>query len=1016
MTLNPAAFFINRSRLTIVLTVFVIAMGIASFLSIQRSEDPQFPVPNISVRIAMPGASPADIEQLIIRPIEDVLYGLDDLREVRASGTDGAATIQVEFDWSSDPERKYDEIVREMASLRPVLPTGITRLDVRRGRTSETSLFQVALVSPHLPFRRLEKVADDLREELARLPGIRRAEYWGAPQSEVRVELDLGRLAELRLPPSLVTEALTRANQEAPIGSVNAGNRRFIVRTGGAFRTLDSVRAVPVITRDGSTISVGDLTKVGWASDEPEHVTRFNGKRALFLTATAKDGADTAKLTDAVRTLLDEFERQLPGDVKLERAFFQADNTEVRLSGLYRDFLLAVAIVSITLLPLGFRAAGVVMFAIPLSLLSGLAILQAAGFGLNQLSISGFVLSLGLLVDDSVVVVENIVRHMRAGKDRVTAAIDGTRQILLAVAGCTACLLLAFVPLLALPEGPGAFIRSLPVSVIVTIAASFVISLTVIPFIASRALPHSETAEGNRALQLVNHGIRRLYAPVLHRALDHPRRALAIFAAMCLLIWPLMSSIGASLFPAAETPQFLVRVEMPQGASMSATDAVLRRVEQRLEKVPEITWFAANLGRGNPQIYYNTPQQAPDPAIAEVAVSLDRWHPGPSDRLVAELRREFASFPGAKVTILTFAQGPAVEAPIEIRIAGSELATLSRLAQQAESAMAGTPGIRDIDNPLRIDRTDLALDVDEAKGARLGVVAGAAREVVRLALNGDVSARYRDADGDDYPVKVRLSMDERHRVEALGKIYVPSADGAAVPLGSLAQPRLEQTPARVDRYNRERVVTLTAYVQPGHLTGDVTEAALARVQQKLTVPAGYTLSLGGEAEDQESGNSGMLAAALVATLGILAVLVMEFGRFRLVAVVASIIPLGLLGAVIALWASGNSLSFTAMIGLIALIGIEIKNSILLVDFTEQLRKEGQDIRTAIEHAGELRFLPVLLTSVTAIAGLLPLAIEGSGLYGPMAIAIIGGLISSTLLSRIATPVTYLLLARTETRS
>ncbi|MFB9051284.1 efflux RND transporter permease subunit [Sphingobium indicum] len=1012
MGFNPAAFLIRRSRLTLVLTGLALAVGIASWISVARSEDPQFPVPGMSIRIAMPGATPADLEQLVIKPVENALYGIDDLKDVQASATDGAATIQAEFDWSSSAERKYEEVVREVTALRPMLPDGVTRLDVVRNRTSETAIFQAALVSDRLPMRRLEKFADDMVEDIARIPGVRRAEYWGAPPMEVRVAIDPGRLAELRLPASLVVDALKRASDEAPVGSVNAGQRRLIVRTGGAFRSLDDVRRVPVLSREGAVARIGDLARVEWASGEPEHVVRFNGRRALLLTATAKEGVDIGVLTQAIRTELARFERMVPGGVKLEYGFFQASNVERRLNGLYRDFLLALAIVSITLLPLGLRAAGVVMFAIPLSLLAGLAILQALGFGLNQLSISGFVLSLGLLVDDSVVVVENITRRQRSGEDRVTAAMEGSRQILLAVAGCTACLLLAFLPLLALPEGSGAFIRSLPVSVIATVSASFVIALTIIPFVASRVLPAREDEKGNRMLAMIERGIHRFYAPVLHRALDRPGLALALLGGLCLFIAPLIAAIGTSLFPPADTPQFLVRIELPQGASLPATDAVLRQVERRLARAPEVEWFAANLGRGNPQIYYNVRQHDPDPAFAEVAVSLRDGRPAHSARLLSDLRREFAAFPGARITVLGFVQGPPIAAPIEIRIAGEDLATLSALARRAEAAMAGTPGIRDVDNPVRQDRADLALGIDEAKAAALGVPAGAARQAARLALDGEFSGRLRDAEGDDYPVRVRLPMAQRNRVEALDRIHVPSVDGRAVPLRALADPGMETGPARIERHDRERSVTLTAYVGAGHLTGAVTQAALDRVRGAVRLPAGYTIALGGEAEEQESGNAGMTAAAIVACLGILAVLVMEFGRFRLVAVVASIIPLGLLGAVLALWLTGNSLSFTAMIGLIALIGIEIKNSILLVDFTEQLRGQGIAMREAIEQAGEMRFLPVLLTSVTAIGGLLPLAMGGSGLYGPMAVAIIGGLIASTLLSRVATPVVYLLLART----
>lgn len=1008
--MNPSTFLIRRSRFAAVTLLLIAALGLGSLWTIPRSEDPQFPVPGMTVRAVLPGATPAEMEQLVVRPLEDALYRIDDLDEVRATATDGVATINAGFDWGSDPDRKYDEVVREVMALRPSLPAGLRNLDVVRNRTTETAVFQIALVAPELPMRRLEKLAEGLREEIARVPGVRAAEYWGVPQSELRVAVDAARLAELRLPATAIAEALARAGDESPIGTVNAGGRRFVVRQQGAFTTAESVREVPVRTNGGAVLRVGDVASVDWATVETEHVTRFGGQRAIFLTATGRDGADIGAMTEGVRERLDTFERRLPGGVRLERAFFQAENVEHRLGTLTRDFLLALGIVCLTLLPLGLRAAGIVALSIPISLGLGLVIIHALGFNLNQLSIAGFVLSLGLLVDDSIVVVENIARHLRMGKDRIAAAIDGTGQITMAVLGCTACLMFAFLPLMALPEGSGAFIRSLPVTVLATVGASLVVALAIIPFAASRLLPRDTPHDGNALLRAVNRGIHRFYAPVLHRALDRPRRAMLILAALCLPIFPIVGVIGFSLFPPAETPQFLVRIELPEGASLPATDAVLRRVEERLRREPDVSWFAANLGRGNPQIYYNIRQHDPNPAFAEVAVAFDAWHGEQSQSAIAALRRDFARIAGARVSVMTFEQGPAVAAPIEIRISGPDLGTLQDLARSAELAMQAAPGIRDIGNPLRLDRLDLVLGLDEGAAATLGVPAGSAGSAVRLALSGQEAARIRDGDGDDYPVRVRFPMEARHPLEVLDGIFVTGADGAAVPLRAISAPRMETGFARIDREDRQRGVSLTAFVQPGYLTAEVTQAALDRVRAAIELPPGYTVALGGEAEEQAGSNSGMMTAAIIAGLGILAVLVLEFGRLRLVAVVAGIIPFGALGAVLALLVTGQSLSFTALIGLIALVGIEIKNSILLVDFTEQLRREGMSAREAVERAGELRFLPVLLTSVTAIGGLTPLALEGSGLYGPLAIAIIGGLIASTLLARVATPAMYLLLA------
>ena len=1020
MSFDIAGFAVRRWQFTLVAFALLAALGLNAFFSTPRSEDPHFPLPIVVVQAVLPGAEPSEMEQLVVDPIEQALDGLDSVTQIRSTSQDGVGVITVEFSYDVDPERKYDEVVREVNALRGTLPDGLARLEVRRARTTEVAIVQVALVSDTLPMRRLEKAADRLRERLARVPGVRQARYWGTPNSEVRVSLDLPRLAALQLPASAVADALRARGAEAPVGAVQAGDRRFNVKSGGAFKTLDAVADTPVRSQGGQVVRVRDVARVEWAEDEPTHLTRFNGKRAVFVTVTQKDGQDVGKITAGVRRALDAHEKTLPAGVKLERAFFQSENVDHRLNNLFRDFAIALGLVLITLLPLGFRAGVVVMMSIPLSLLIGLALLQAFGFTLNQLSIAGFVLALGLLVDDSIVVVENIARRMREGEDRVSAAINGTRQIGLAVVGCTAALMLAFLPLMALPGGAGAYIRSLPVTVLVTVAASLLVALTIIPFLASRILSRHEDPEGNALLRAVNTGIQRFYAPVLHLGLARPVLTTALILGLCLTAIPMARAIGTSLFPPAETPQFLVRIDLPDGTALARTDQALRYVEGALAREPEVAWRAGNLGRGNPQIFYNQQQRESSASYAEVYVGLKAWRPGQSEKVVARLREAFARYPGARITLVLFENGPPVQAPIEVRLTGENLDVLKAGAARIEQILKATPGARDVSNPLGVDRTDIDLGLDEAKAAALGVPVGVARRVVRLALTGEEAARFRDADGDDYAVKVRLPMDrvgagDRNDLEALGAVYVPTASGAAAPLSALAAPRPVVSPARIDRFDRERTVTISAFLEPGALASAVGGEVDRRLKD-LAIPPGYRLSFGGQAEAQSESFSGLGAAITIAIFGILAVLVLEFGRFKSALVVAGIIPLGLFGAVSALALTGNSLSFTAIIGIIALMGIEIKNSILLVDFTEQLRRDGVPLREAIERAGEVRFLPVLLTSITAIGGLIPLALERSGLYSPLAIAIIGGLVSSTLLSRIATPVLYWLAARGEEKA
>lgn len=1016
MKFDLSTFAVRRWQFTLVAFGLLVMLGFNAFTSIPRSEDPHFPIPIVIIRAVLPGAEPSEMEQLVVDPIEDAVDGLDNIDKVESVSLDGAAVVSVHFTWDVDPERKYDQVVREVNAIRGNLPAGLARLDIQRARTTEVAVVQVALTSDTLPMRRLEKVADRLRERLDRVPGVREAQYWGAPPSDVQVTLDLARLSALKLPATAVTDALRAAGAEAPIGAVQAGERRFNVKSGGAFRDLKTIGDTPVRSIGGKVVRVSDVATIAWAQQEPTHVTRFNGKRAVFVTVKQKDGQDVAKITQEVRKVLDEYERALPAGVKLERAFFQAENVKYRLKNLFRDFGIALVLVLITLLPLGPRAGVVVMVSIPLSLLIGLSMLQAFGFTLNQLSIAGFVLSLGLLVDDSIVITENIARRIREGEERTEAAVNGARQIGLAVVGCTATLMLAFLPLMALPAGSGAYIKSLPVTVLCTVGASLLVSLTIIPFLASRILDKHSDPEGNALLRAVNGGIQRFYRPVLHASLARPWLALALMLALCATTVPLVKVIGSSLFPPAETPQFLIRIDTPDGASLARTDQALRFVDARLAKEPEILWRASNLGRGNPQIFYNKSQRESSNSFAEVYASFEAWKPGKSDKVLDALRADFAKYPGARITVVAFENGPPIDAPIAIRITGQNLDVLKALAARTEAALKATPGARDVTNPMRLDRTDLDLGVDEAKAAALGVPAGAARRVTRLALSGEEAARFRDPDGDDYAVRVRLPTAQvdgaaRNPLSALSGVYVPTAEGEAAPLGAIATPTLRSSPARIDRFDRERTVTVTSYVATGYLTAKVTQNVVQRLEKEVAMPPGYRLSLGGQAEAQSESFAGLGAAVLVAIFGILAVLVLEFQKFKTALVVAGIIPFGIFGAVLALALTGNSLSFTATIGLIALIGIEIKNSILLVDFTEQLRREGMNLHDAIEKAGEVRFLPVLLTSVTAIGGLLPLALERSGLYSPLAIAIIGGLITSTLLSRVATPVMYWLTAR-----
>jgi multidrug efflux pump subunit AcrB len=1002
-------FSVERWQFTLVLFGLLIAVGVNSLLNIPRSEDPEFRAPVPTVVAVYPGADPQDIERLVVDPIEDAVNELDDIKRIDSRSLDGVGVVQIEFQWHTDPDDVYDEVVREVNRIRSQLPADLASLEVRKAGSGLVNIAQVALVSETAEYRELKDLAERLRDSIETVPGVRRSEAWAFPEPEVRVAVDLERMGRAGVTIGQIERAIRGENASIPGGAVDVGLRKYNLRTSGSYDSLEEIAETVVASRDGRIVKLRDVAEVGWDDSEVRYTGRFRGERAVFVTANAKDRVDVFAVRNGIQERLDRFEATLPEHVRLERGFDQTRNVKKRLGRLGVDFAIAIGLVLLTLLPLGLRASLVVMISIPLSLAIGLSLLYFTGFSLNQLSIAGFVLALGLLVDDSIVVVENIARYLRAGYSRVEAAIAATDQIALAVLGCTVTLLFAFLPLLFLPEGAGIFIRSLPAAVLYTVLASLFVAYTVIPFLASRVLrAEGETGEGGRALKAVTGAIRRWYVPALHRALARPRATMVAATAFVLGSLALVPLIGFSLFPSADIPQFRITVETPDGASLADTDRALRFVEEELARRDEVKHWFANLGRGNPRVYYNIFPEETSANVAEVFAELHGYDPQRSPRLYEELRAAFAEYPGARILLESYQNGPPINAPIEVAISGPDLEQLRALAAQAETIIEATPGTRDIDNPVRRLRTDLDLRIDSQKAALLGVAPVEIDRTVRAAVAGLGAGKFREPDGDEFDITLRLPMQDRPTLEVLDRIEVASQSGRPVPLRQLASPEFSAAASLVRRHDREREVLITAHPQAGFNTGKVTRDVFERLEE-LELPAGYSLRAGGELEARQESFGGIGTAVLVAVFGILAVLVLEFGSFRSMAIVAGVIPLGVAGGLIALLLTGYTLSFTATIGLVALIGIQIKNSILLVDFSNQLREQGVALEEAISRAGEIRFLPILLTSATAIGGLLPLAVQGSGLYSPLAIVIIGGLISSTLLGGIVTPVMYRLL-------
>lgn len=1002
-------FAVKNYQFTLIMFLMAAAVGVTTLLTMPRSEDPEIEAPQFNIVVVYPGTSPKDMEELVVDPMEETINELEDMKRVRTTISDGLAVMRIEYKYESDTDEKYQELVREVNTLRTELPKDIYNIDVQKFQPSDVNIIQVALISESASRSRLKFHAEALKDELEKIPSLKNIEIQGLPEQIVRIELRLEKIAQMHIPLDAITGSLQSEMANIPGGSVEAGSKSFSIKTSGNYTSIDEIRNAIVYAANGKNILLKDVADAFITFDETKHITRLNGHRCVFVVAAQKPGLNITNTQKLYKPVLETFAATLPSNIDMVHHFDQADNVNGRLTGLGMDFLIAILLVSITLLPLGPRAAAVVMISIPLSLSIGLVLLNLMGISLNQLSIVGLVVALGLLVDDSIVVVENIERWMREGHSRLDATIKATRQIGLAVVGCTMTLIIAFMPLVFLPEGAGDFIRGLPLAVIMSVLASMLVSITVIPFLSSRVLKDHGKDGGNifmRGLQKLIHGS---YSRLLDKALVYPKTTMVIAGVIFIGSLQLFSVVGFGLFPASEKPQFIINTITPLQTNLERTDSVAGVVDEVVSKIPEVNFFATNVGKGNPRVYYNVIQENERTDFAQTFVQLDE-HTSPKRKLeiINRLRDDFAGYPGAKIEVKNFEQGPPVVAPVEVRLFGDNLDTLRSIAAQVERLLQQTEGTIYVNNPVSNLKSDIRVVINQEKARMTGLNTVDIDRTVRLAVAGLDMGKFTDSEGEDFNIHVTTPKKERATLASLENLFVNNRIGAAVPLEQIAGLKLEASPLRIDHYNKNRMVSVSAFVQKGFLNDKVISDVVAKMKN-ARLPEGYSFMMGGDVEASNESFGGLGTIIIVTVFMFVAVLVLMFKTFKSMLIVLSVIPLGIVGAVLGLLFTGNPLSFVAIIGLIALAGVEVKNSILLVDFTNQLRQQGKSVDEAIREAGEVRFLPIVLTSLTAIGGLLPIALSTNPLISPLAIVLIGGLISSTILSRIVTPVVYKLI-------
>ncbi|NBP70598.1 MAG: efflux RND transporter permease subunit, partial [Cytophagia bacterium] len=717
----------------------------------------------------------------------------------------------------------------------------LASLEVRRVLPSDVNIIQIALVSESASRDKMKAVAEDLQDKLEQIKQLKNIKIHGLPERIVRIDLQLEKMAQLRIPLEAVIGNLQSEIANIPGGSVDASTKSFNIKTSGNYKDVEEIRNTIVLSSNNKNILLKDIAAVYSSYAEETHVTRLNGYRSVFVTAAQKPGENISKTQEVYAPVIEEFKKTLPANIDLVQHFDQADNVNKRLSGLGMDFIIAILLVAITLLPLGQRAALIVMISIPLSLAIGIVLMNAMGYTLNQLSIVGLVVALGLLVDDSIVVVENIERWLRDGHSRMEATLKATQQIGLAVVGCTATLIIAFLPLVFLPEAAGEFIRSLPMGVITSVLASMLVSLTIIPFLSSRLLKETHGhPDGNIFMRSLKKLINGSYSVLLDKALSKPWWTIGIALIIFIASLQLFPVIGFSLFPASEKPQFLVEITTPLQSNLAYTDSITKQIEKELRAYDEVQYVATNVGKGNPRIYYNVIPENERTDYTQIFVQLQEDTP-PYQKLalIETLRSKWTPYPGAKVEVKNFEQGPPINAPVEVRLFGDNLDTLRSLAARVEQTLEKTEGTLYITNPVTHLKSDIKVDIDKDKAQMLGIPTVTIDRTVRLAVAGLNVGKFSDENGEDVEILLTKANQGQSTLDALENLYVNNQQGKAIPLNQVAELKLESSPININHFDKIRMVSVTAFVGKGFLVDNVINDVVAKMEA-MPLPAGYS--------------------------------------------------------------------------------------------------------------------------------------------------------------------------------
>ena len=1005
----------RERRLLWLVVGLVVAIGATALLTIGRQEDPTITNLFATVVTPYPGADPGRVEALVTEKIEEELREIEEIEEIASTSRTGISVVTIElseFLTETEIEQSWSEIRDALADASLAFPSGVPEPEMDDDRTGAYTAISalVARDGRSVPSAFLRRYAEVLQDRMRGLQGTEISRLFGVPEEEILVEVAPRRLTSLGLTVDEIADAIRLADSKVESGRVRGSGGDFIIEVAGEIDSLERIRQV-IVANDGNgaAVRVGDVATVARAVREPVATQAFtDGEAAVFVATRMEPDLQVDAWMTRVRAAIAQFEAELPDGIEHRLIFDQSGYTADRLEGLAQNLAIGVSLVVLVLIvSLGWRAAMVVAAILPLTSLASLAILQKLGVPIHQMSVTGLIVALGLLVDAAIVMTDEVRRRLEAGESRVEAVTDAVRRLRGPLLASTATTVLAFVPMALLPGPAGDFVGSIAISVIVMLSVSFLLAMTVTPALAGMLVPASEKG---RSRSWWRNGLQpglagRLFARSLDLALRYPRLAVLGALVLPLIGFGSFPTLTAQFFPGVERDQFYVQIELQEGTSLAETSAAAIRADAILRAEPDVArthWF---VGESAPAFYYNMmTDQDGVPRFAEALVTTASEEAAESmlPRLQAALDR---GLPSAQVIVRDLVQGPPVAAPVEVRLVGPELSVLRSLGEELRLRMANISGVTHTTATLLGGPPKLVLDLDEEKvrltGLTLGQIARQMESLTEGATGGSLIEG-----SEELPVRVRVGEVWRSGAERIAALEVLRQGGEidgetwrGIPLQALGEMRLVPSDSPIARRNGERINTVQAYVALGVLPEEALKVLQqSLVERPLALPLGYRIEYGGDSDARAETIRNLLSPiGLVVALMVVS-LVLTFNSYRLAAVagVVSVLSMGL--SVLALAVFGYPFGIQAVIGVIGSIGVSINAAIIIMTALQQdpaaLRGEVSAIRRVVLAASR----HILSTTITTFGGFLPLILEGGGFWPPFAMSIAGGVLLSTVVS------------------